>query len=115
MGSPVVPVAEIDANHHRFWDKKNQALFEATAASGLADLFVTRANLQHRGKELNPAARLFGTSTRGLAANFTAESAAILSVAYLLHKTGHHKLERLTSIVNTSASGAAVAYGLTHR
>jgi len=100
---------------HRFWDRENSVLFVAVAASGAADFCVTRANLANGGRELNPVARMFTGSTPALAANFTLETGGVVGVSYLFHKTGHHKLERLTSVVNIGASGFAVGYGLTHR
>src|SRR5579871_270960 len=77
---------------HRFWDNKNRALFAATAAFSTADFFVTRANLQSGGRELNPVTRLFGSSTPGLAVNFSLEAGSIIGASYILHRTGHHKL-----------------------
>jgi hypothetical protein len=81
----------------------------------LADFYVTRANLESGGRELNPLARILGRSTSGLAANFAGETAGVIGLSYFFHKTGYHKLERIVSLVNISASGAAVTYGLTHR
>lgn len=100
---------------HRFWDSENRALFATVAAGGAADFCVTRANLASGGKELNPVTRIFSGSTPGLAVNFSLETGSIIGVSYLLHKTGHHKLERIASVLNIGASGAAVGYGLTHR
>jgi len=64
---------------------------------------------------MNPIARVFGNSTPGLAVNFAGETASVIGLGYLFHKTGHHKLERIVSIVNIGASGAAVSYGFSHR
>ncbi|HZW05281.1 MAG TPA: hypothetical protein VFF58_00095 [Candidatus Nitrosotalea sp.] len=100
---------------HRFWDAENSVLFGSVAALGAADFCVTRANLARGGKELNPVARMFTSSTPALAANFSLETGGVIGVSYLFHKTGHHKLERLTSVVNIGASGAAIGYGLSHR
>jgi hypothetical protein len=100
---------------HRFWDKQNYALFLAAGALNGADFAVTRDNLQRGGQELNPVVRLFGRSTAGLAVNFVGETAGVVSISYVLHKTGHHKLERMVSMVNIGSSAAAVSYGLTHR
>lgn len=100
---------------HRFWDKRNLALFSATAALSGADFVVTRENLQSGGRELNPITRIVGKSTPGLAINFGAQTASVIAISYLFHKTGHHKLERITSYVNICGSGSAVIYGLTHR
>jgi hypothetical protein len=100
---------------HRFWDKENTVLFSATAALATADFFVTHMNLQNGGRELNPLVRPFTSSTPLLAMNFVGETAGVIGVSYFFHQTGHHRLERLTSMVNISMSGAAVTYGLTHR
>ena len=80
-----------------------------------ADFAVTRANLQDGGTELNPLTRPFAGSTAALAANFAGETAGVVALSYFFHKTGHHKLERIVSLVSMSESGAAVSYGLMHR
>ncbi len=85
------------------------------AAGGAADFAVTHANLQNGGKELNPITRLFSGSTAGLAVNFAGETGGVVALSYLFHRTGHHKLERLTPAVNLGGSLVAVAYGLSHR
>jgi len=100
---------------HRFWDRENSALFVLNAGAAAADFCVTRANLASGGQELNPVTRLMTGSTPALAANFALETGGVIGVSYLFHKTGHHKLERATSMVNFSGSIAAVAYGVTHR
>jgi hypothetical protein len=102
------------SSRHRFWDKENRILFVTVAALSAADFAATRANLQSGGKELDPVTRLFGGSTAGLAANFAGETAAIIGLSYYFHKTGHHRLERLTSMLNIGASSFAVAYDLGH-
>jgi len=100
---------------HRFWDRENSTLFAVSAGWATADFFVTRANLSNGGRELNPVARVFAGSTPGLAANFALETGGVMTLSYIFHKTGHHRLERATSYVNISASVGAVAYGLAHR
>lgn len=100
---------------HRFWDKRNTALFAAAAALNGADFAVTRANLQSGGQELNPVVRMFGRSSAGLAVNFIGETAGVVSISYFFHKTGHHKMERMISIVNIGSSAGAVTYDLMHR
>jgi hypothetical protein len=103
-----------DAQHH-FWDRDNTILFAAVGASATADFFVTRANLAGGGRELNPITRVFAGSTTGLAMNFVGETAGTIGISYFFHKTGHHKLERLTSFVDVGMSAGAVGFGLTHR
>lgn len=100
---------------HRFLDTENRALFATVAGFCAADFAVTRANLKNGGVELNPVTRVFSGSTAGLAVNFVGETAGVIGVSYLFHRTGHHKLERITPLVNLGASAFAVAYGLAHR
>jgi len=107
------PVSEI--SQHKFWDRENWALFATSAALSGADFAVTRANLQSGGRELNPVVRVFGRSTPGLAVNFAGETAGVIGLSYLFHKTGHHKMERVVSMVNIGVSAGAVSYGLAHR
>jgi hypothetical protein len=113
--SYVQPTVGREREHHRFWDRDNSILFAAVGASAAADFCVTRANLASGGRELNPVTRIFSGSTTGLAFNFIGETAGSIGVSYLFHKTGHHRLERLTSFVEIGASTGAVGYGLTHR
>lgn len=110
-----VTVTSKPAGEHRFWDRENRILFSVAGGLAVADFCVTRANLASGGKELNPVTRVFSGSTAGLAANFALETGGLISVNYLLHKTGHHKLERITSYVNIGSSAGAVAWGLSHR
>ncbi len=100
---------------HRFWERENRVLFAATGLAATGDFLVTHANLSSGGRELDPVARLFTGSTPALACNFALQTTAVVSLSYLFHKTGHHKLERLTSVVSATASSSAVAYGLMHR
>jgi hypothetical protein len=115
----VVPVMAVTQPRvevtHKFWDKQNKFLFIAAGAGAAADFAVTRANLQSGGRELNPMVRPFGRSSAGLAMNFAGETAAVISLSYFFHKTGHHKMERAVSIVNIASSMGAVSYGLMHR
>lgn len=111
---PTNPVAQTPVEH-KFWDRKNTALFATVAAFSAADFVVTRDNLSHGGRELNPLTRPFSGSTAGLAVNFAGETAGVIGVSYLFHKTGHHRLERMAPLVNFGVSAFAVSYGLTHR
>jgi hypothetical protein len=113
--TPIVSVTPKIEITHKFWDNGNRALFAAVAATSAADFAVTRANLQSGGQELNPMVRVFGRSTAGLALNFAGETAGVISLSYLLHKTNHHRMERALSMVNVGASLGAVTYGLKHR
>ena len=113
--SSVVPAPVSEIREHKFWDRENWALFATSAALSGADFAVTRANLQSGGRELNPVVRVFGRSTPGLAVNFAGETAGVIGLSYFFHKTGHHRLERVVSMVNIGTSAGAVSYGLAHR
>jgi len=117
FASPFIAVKPIDEipHAHRFWDRENSILFAATGAAATADFFVTHMNLSGGGRELNPLVRPLAGSTAGLATNFAVETASVMAISYVFHKTGHHRLERLTSITNISTSTAAVTYGMMHR
>ena len=108
------PLPNVESEH-KFWDTQNRVLLIAAAASNFADFAITRANLQSGGQELNPVVRMFGRSSAGLATNFIGETAGVVAISYFFHKTGHHKLERAVSLVNTGTSTGAVTFGLTHR
>jgi hypothetical protein len=110
----VIPPPKV-TSAHRFLDNKNRAIFATVAAFGVTDFCVTRANLAGGGAELNPVTRVFGRSTPGLVVSFSLEVGIVIGTSYLFHKTGHRKLERITSIVNIGGSAAAVAYGMSHR
>lgn len=100
---------------HRFWDNKNRALFGAVAGLSAGDFVITRSNLQAGGREYNPVTRVFGSGTPGLAVNFALETGSVIGASYLLHRTGHHKLERIAALLNIGGSAAAISYGVTHR
>jgi|SRR5579871_1883618 len=104
-----------EASSHHFWDSENTVLFATSAALSGADFYLTRSNLRSGGRELNPVTSMFGSSTAGLALNFAGESVGVVGVSYLFHKTGHHKLERLVSMVNIGSSATAVSFDLAHR
>ncbi len=112
---PVQFTPQSEIGEHKFWDRENWTLFAVSAALSGADFAVTRANLQSGGRELNPVVRVFGRSTPGLAVNFAGETAGVIGLSYFFHKTGHHRLERVVSMVNIGASAGAVSYGLAHR
>jgi hypothetical protein len=110
--SPALPEAP---KPHRFWDKQNTMLFAGVAAVNTADFVVTRQNLLSGGKELNPVTRVFAGNSASLALNFAGETAATMGIAYMFHRTGHYRLERMTSLVAISYSAPAVIYSGTHR
>jgi hypothetical protein len=102
-------------SHNHFWDRENTILFATSAAFSAADFVVTKDNLRGGGQELNPVTRVFSGSTAGLAVNFAGETAGVIGLSYMFHKTGHHKMERYVSMLNIGSSAAAVTFDLAHR
>lgn len=118
--SAAAPVVPFMAPHegtgsHRFWDGENRFLFAANAGAAAADFYVTHANLASGGRELNSLTRVMSGSTPALATNFALETGGVIAISYLFHRTGHHRLERITSVVNLGASAGAVSFDLMHR
>jgi hypothetical protein len=115
--TPIVatPVVAATPPPHRFWDRENTVLFAATGALAAADFAVTHSNLARGGRELNPITRQFTGSTAALATNFAVEASGSVAISYLFHRTGHHKLERLTSAASIGNSLFAVGYSASHR
>ena len=111
----VVNVVPEAPGQHRFLDAENRFLFVGVAALSAADFAATRANLRAGGREIDPITRLFGRSKAGLAVNFAGETALIVGLGYYFHRTQHHHLERLTSMLNIGASAFAVGYDLRRR
>ena len=99
-------------NAPSFWSKTNIALAATDGAFKIADGVATHRGMSQGSKftETDPIARPF--VTRGAAGQiaFTAGTWAFdLGVSYLLHKTGHHKLERIPLMVGIGYSGYGAA------
>jgi hypothetical protein len=107
---PVVPPK------HSFWDGANKTLFVSHAALEAVDFEITHINLRHGGKELDPEARaLCQSGTAGQLVFFGGRMAGVVAISYLLHRTGHHKLERAFPIYASGDSAYGVAYSFSHR
>ncbi len=87
---------------HTFWDRTNLALFASVGATRALDYTSTR---HFRAKGVHE--RLLTDAivdNRPLFIGIEAAgTAASLGVAYWLHKTAHHRLERWVSIVHIGA------------
>jgi len=47
--------------------------------------------------------------------NFAGETVGVVGLSFFLHKTEHHKLEPIVSMLNIGSSAAAVTFGLAQR
>jgi len=101
---------------HNFWDTANKTLFASHAALEALDFGITHHNLSDGGRELDPMAKtLCESGTPGQLVFFGGRMAGVLAVSYLLHKTGHHRLERAFPIYASGDSAYGVAYSFAHR
>jgi len=95
---------------HRFLDWRNRINVAALAALVAADGVTTQQNLANHAEELNPIARpLVEHGWQGqLGASVLGFSSSV-GLAYMFHRTGHHKLERLVLHVAIGGEAAMVA------
>ena len=101
---------------HEFWDVANKTLFTSHAALEAVDFGITHRNLSQGGKELDPMAKaLCESGTPGQLVFFGGRMAGVVALSYLLHKTGHHKLERAFPLYASADSAYGVAYSFAHR
>jgi hypothetical protein len=101
---------------HNFWDAANKTLFASHAVLEAMDFGITHHNLSNGGRELDPTAKtLCQSGTAGQLVFFGGRMAGVVTGSYLLHKTGHHRLERAFPIYASGDSAYGVAYSLAHR
>lgn len=123
--------AQLPDAPHKFWNKKQVALFAADAGAKAFDAYQTHQHVSsyivpeqcmttatstncafaHPSHwiEGDPIARPFVKRTAGQVGYFSASLAADVGIAYLFHKTGHHKLERATMLFGAAQSSYAAS------
>jgi hypothetical protein len=109
----------VDFHTHKFWDKPSLAIHSANFAMQTADAFTTRHVLDHHnGIERNPWARPFVTRGWGGQAAYSwglSVGGTLLS-SYALHRSGHHRLERLLPMIEIGyTAGTVFGMNLRHR
>lgn len=119
QASPVSNSLLASAVHpeHRFFDKTNLALHSWNLAAETYDAITTRRALGGRPiHELNPFGALFVNRGWGGQAAFSYGFGVggPLLTSYLLHRTGHHKLERWVVAINALGSTTAGSWNLEH-
>jgi len=112
----IQPATPAPAQPHDFWDRTNIALFSGIVVTRGMDYASTR-NFQARGRQeiLLPDAVI--NNSAGFASLEAAATMTSVGVSYLLHRTGHHQLERWMSIghVGVTAFGDVRNYALESR
>ena len=98
---------------HRFWDKRNAWLFGGVGVARTLDYFST-LNMRRRGRQEIFLTNDVVDNHAEFAAIEVAATGVSIGAAYLLHRYGHHKLERWTSFVHIglATGGAARNYCL---
>lgn len=108
--APSSSLSEAPKLEHRFWNmetKINTGIFAGLIA---ADAFTTQRGLSQGNREANPIMRPFVTrGAAGQAAGSALGFGAGLGTVYLLHKTHHHKAERIAMRLMLGVQGAVVA------
>jgi hypothetical protein len=101
---------------HSFWDRTNVALFSGIAITRGMDYASTR-NFEARGRQEILLPEDVVNNSAGFASLEAAATATSVGISYLLHRTGHHKLERWMSIghINVTAFGDIRNYALESR
>ena len=88
---------------HHFWDNTNSWLFTGVAASRTLDYFST-LNMRRRGRQEILLSNDAVDNHAAFAAIEAAGTGVSIGASYLLHRSGHHKLERWVSIVHIGAA-----------
>jgi len=110
----VVPVSTNPVPRtHTFWDRRNALLFAGVGVFRALDYTSTR-NMRDRGRQeillsnwvVDNRPLFIGIETAGVGLS--------IGLSYLMHRTGHHKVEHLISIghISGAAFGDARNYGL---
>ena len=84
---------------HRFWDQTNCWLFAGVLGARYLD-FASTLNARRRGLNEALLNNDIVDNHAAFAAIEFAGAATSVGVSYLFHRTGHHSLERWTSIVH---------------
>ena len=104
--APSAPAAE--APLHRFADRENAWLFAGLGAARTLDYFST-LNMRRRGRHEILLTDEVVDNHVAFAAIEAAATALTIGAAYLLHRHGHHRLERWTSRIHIGlATGGAI-------
>jgi hypothetical protein len=116
---PSLPATE-PATHapppHAFWDRTNLLLFSGVALTRGMDYASTR-NFQARGRQEILLPDEVVNNSAGFAGLEAAGTMTSVGISYLLHRTGHHTLERWMSIghIGVTAFGDIRNYSLKTR
>jgi hypothetical protein len=111
--APVIrPVTPVPAPH-RFLDFKNSLAMGAFGFALAADSYSTQRGLAYpQIREVNPIARPFVSSHAGQVAYSGAGFALFAGGMYLVHRTGHHRVERIAPWIAAGWEGVLAAWNM---
>jgi hypothetical protein len=116
VAGSAVPESPQPAPVHRFWDRTNILLFSGIAVVRGMDYASTR-NFQARGRQEILLDDEVVNNSAGFAALEAAGTMTSVGISYILHRYGHHTLERWMSIghIGVTAFGDVRNYCLQTR
>ncbi len=97
------------APQHRFWDRTNVLLFSGVAVSRALDYSSTQHFLARGNNEVLIPDDVVNNSA-GFVALEAAGTATSIGIAYIFHRTGHHKMERWMSIGHIGVTMVGVGW-----
>jgi hypothetical protein len=107
--SPLRPVQP----PHRFWDLRNSLAIGTFGFALAADSYSTQRGLAYpQVHEANPLARPFVASRGGQVAYSGAGFALFAGGMYLVHRTGHHKVERMAPWIAAGWEAALAGWNM---
>ena len=103
------PLPDAPSQHH-FWTLETKVNTGILAGLVATDAFTTQRGLEQGYREANPIMRPFvSRGIGGQAAGSALGFGASLGTVYLLHKTHHHKTERIVMRLMIGVESAVVA------
>ena len=97
-------------SQHHFWSLETKINTGILAGLVAADALTTQRGLERGYREANPIMRPFVTrGTTGQATGSALGFGAAIGTVYLLHKTNHHKAERIALRLMVGVQSAVVA------
>ena len=97
-------------SQHHFWNFETKVNTGILAGLVASDAFSTQRGLNNGFREANPIMRPFVTrGIAGQAAGSALGFGAALGTVYILHKTNHHKAERIAMRLMIGVQSAVVA------
>ena len=105
--------ARLEESNHRFWGRRNAALFAGVGAARALD-YASSQHFRAQGVEERFLTNRIVDNKPLFVSIEVGATFASIGVAYLFHRSGHHKLERWTSIlhIGVGVGGAARNYTL---